>query len=320
MDVSAPLRWVDRYQRAHRWLALPFGVAKRFGESGAGLLAASIAYYGFFSLFPLLMVLASIAGLVLKGRGDLQEQLVRSALAQFPVIGTEIRAGSIEGSGVAVAFGLALALWAGLGAVRATQVAMDTVWDVPRKRRPAMPVSIGRASLMLVILGVFVVGAAVLSGAAAGATGVWEVTLSLLGSVVINVAMFAVAYRLLTSASLAWRDVLPGAVLAGVAWTVLLAAGGFIIEERVASASDVYGTFAIVIGLLGWIYLGAQITLIGAELNVVLSERLWPRSLQGSDVTDADERALRRSARQEERRDEETVTVAFETNPDDPVD
>ncbi len=82
--------------------------------------------------------------------------------------------GSIEGSGVAVAFGLALALWAGLGGVRATQVAMDTVWDVPRKRRPGMPVSDRRASLMLVILGAFVVGAAVLSGAAAGASGAWK--------------------------------------------------------------------------------------------------------------------------------------------------
>lgn len=322
MDVGTPLRWVDRYQRAHRWLALPFGVAKRFGESGAGLLAASMAYYGFFSLFPLLMVLASIAGLVLKGRADLQEQLVRSALSQFPVIGTEIRTevGSIEGSGVAVAVGLGLALWAGLGAVRATQVAMDTVWDVPRKRRPGLPMSIGRASLMLIILGVFVVGAAVLSGMAAGATEGWEITLSLLGSVALNVAMFAVAYRLLTSASVDWRDVLPGAALAGVAWTALLAAGGWIIEERIASSSDVYGTFALVIGLLFWIYLGAQITLIGAELNVVLAERLWPRSLQGSDVTDADERALRRSAGQELRRDEETVTVAFEANPHDPVD
>lgn len=322
MDVGAPVRWVDRYQRTHAWLAFPLAVGKRFGESGAGSLAAAIAYYGFFSLFPLLMVLASIASLVLKGRTDLQEQLVRSALSQFPVIGTQIReeVGSIEGSGVAVAVGLALALWAGLGGVRAAQAAMNTVWDVPRKRRPGMPASMGRASLMLVIVGVFVIGAAALAGAAAGASGPLGLTLNLLGSGALNVAMFAVAYRVLTSASLAWRDVLPGAAMAGVAWTALLAAGGWIVGERVASSSDVYGTFALVIGLLGWIYLGAQITLVGAELNVVLSERLWPRSLQGSRLTDADERALRRSARQEERREEETVTVAFERDQADAVD
>ena len=322
MDVGTPLQRVDRYQRGHRWLAFPLAVGKRFGESGAGLLAATIAYYGFFSLFPLLMVLTSIASIVLRGRTDLQEQLVRSALAQFPVIGTEIRGdvSSIDGSGVAVAVGLALALWAGLGGVRTAQVAMDTVWDVPRKRRPGMAASVGRASLMLLILGVFVVGAAVLAGAATSAPGVIGITLGLLGSGVLNLAMFAVAFRVLTSASVTWHDVLPGACVTSVAWTALLAAGGWIVEGRLASSSDVYGTFALVIGLLGWIYLGAQVTLLGAVINVVLANRLWPRSLQGNDLTEADERALRRSAGQEERREEETVAVAFEASSADRVD
>ena len=320
MDVGAPFQRVDRFQRGHRWLAFPLAVGKRFGESGAGMLAATIAYYGFFSLFPLLMVFTSIAGIVLRGRTDLQEQLVRSALAQFPVIGTEIRVGSIDGSGVAVAVGLALALWAGLGGVRTAQVAMDTVWDVPRKRRPGLPASIGRASLVLVILGVFVIGAAVLAGAATNAPGVIGTVLGLLGSGVLNLAMFAVAFRVLTSASVTWRDVLPGACVTSAAWTALLAAGGWIVEGRLASSSDVYGTFAIVIGLLGWIYLGAQITLLGAVINVVLAKRLWPRSLQGNDLTEADERALRRSAGQEERREEETVAVAFKTSSTERVD
>lgn len=322
MDVGAPLRRADRYQRGHRWVAFPLAVGKRFGESGAGMLAATIAYYGFFSLFPLLMVFTSIAGIALKGRMDLQEQLVRSALSQFPVIGTQIReeVGSIDGSGVAVAVGFALAMWAGLGGVRAAQVAMDTVWDVPRKRRPGMPASVGRASLMLVILGVFVIGAAVLAGAATSAPGAIGTTLGLLGSGLLNLAMFTVAFRMLTSASVTWRDVLPGACVTSVAWTALLAAGGWIVEGRLASSSDVYGTFAIVIGLLGWLYLGAQITLLGAVINVVLAKRLWPRSLQGNDLTEADERALRRSAGQEERREEETVAVDFEASSTDRVD
>ncbi len=322
MDVGAPVRWVDGYQRMHRWISFPIAVGKRFGESGAGSLAAAIAYYGFFSLFPLLMVLTSIASIALKGRTDLQEQLVRSALSQFPVIGTQIRqeVGSIEGSAVAVTIGLALALWAGLGGVRAAQVAMNTVWDVPRTRRPSTPASIGRAALMLVVLGVFVAAAAALAGVATATSGPLSVTLGLLGSIALNVAMFAVAYRVLTSASVAWRDVIPGACVAGVGWTALLAAGGWIVGGRLASSSDVYGTFALVIGLLGWIYLGAQLTLLGAVLNVVAAKRLWPRSLQGNDLTDADERALRRSARQEERREDETVTVSFEATPSKRVD
>lgn len=319
--MSAMLGQADRYQRSRTWLAVPIGVGKRFGESGAGALAASIAYYGFFSLFPLLMVLASIGSFVMEGRPDLQERLLRSALSQFPVVGTEIRqeVRSIEGSWLAVVIGLGLAVWAGLGGIKATQSAMDTIWDVPRKLRPNVVASVGRASLLLAVLGVFVVGGTVVAGVAT-ASGPVGATAGLIASGVLNVALFALAYRILPVAALSWRDVAPGAAFAGVAWTLLLALGGFIVGERVASSTDVYGTFALVIGLLGWIYLGAQITLLGAELNVVLAERLWPRSLQGSDLTDADRRALRRSARQEERLPEEAVSVDFEEDRHGTVD
>ena len=314
MDIGAPIRAIDRYQRAHGWLAFPLAVGKRFGEGNSGSLAATIAYYGFFSLFPLLMALTSIAGIVLSGRPDLQEEVVRSALAQFPVLGTQIKGdiGAIEGSGLTIAIGLALALWAGLGGVRATQVAMDTVWDVPRKRRPGTPASIVRALMMLVILGVFVIGGAALASLGNLGPGPASSALAFVGSAALNVALFAIAYRVLTSADVSWKDVAPGACAAGVGWTVLLTLGGWIVAKRLSSSSDVYGTFALVIGLLAWIYLGAQLTLAGAVVNVVLADRLWPRSLQGDELTDADERALRRSARQEERRKDETVTVSFD--------
>ena len=316
MDIG-PLRAIDGFQRAHVWIGFPVAVAKRFGDSGAGALAAAIAYYGFFSVFPLLMVLASVAGLVLRDRPDLQARLLDSALAQFPVVGTEIRenVGAIDGSGLALVVGVSLAVWAGLGAVRAVQVAIDTVWDVPRKARRGTPASIAMAVVMLGAMGAFVLAGVVLAGVATATSGMEGAVAGLVASAVLNVAIFMVAYRVLTAADIAWHDVAPGAVLAGIGWTALVAAGGWIVGNRVASSSDTYGSFALVIGLLAWIYLGAQLTLVGAELNVVLKHRLWPRSLQG-DLTDADERALRRSAKQEERRHEETVHVRFEGGED----
>jgi YihY family inner membrane protein len=293
-------------------VGFPYAVIKRFGDSGAGSLAASLAYYGFFSLFPLLMVFTSLAGIILRDRPDLQDQLLDSALAQFPVIGTQIRSnvGQIDGSGLTLAIGIILALWAGLGAVRAAQVAMDTVWDVPRKHRRGTPASIAMALLMLAVLGIFVLGGAVLAGLATGASGVLGTVLALAGSAVLNVVLFAVAYRVLTVADLTWRQVLPGACVAGIGWTVLLSLGGWIVADRVSSSSDVYGTFALVIGLLAWIYLGAQLTLYGAEVNAVQQHGLWPRSIHG-EMTEADRRALRRSAEQEERKEEEIVDVTF---------
>jgi hypothetical protein len=109
-----------------------------------------------------------------------------------------------------------------------------------------------------------------------------------------------------------WRDVFIGAVFAGVVWTVLQALGGYVIGHRLESAKETYGFFAVVIGLLTWIYLGAQVTLLGAEMNVVRTRRLWPRALDPERLTEADERALRDHARVEERREEETVDVQFD--------
>jgi len=320
VDIGRPLRAIDRYQRAHGWLGFPLAVTKRYGDSGAGGLAATIAYYGFFSVFPLLMVLTSVAGMVLRDRPDLQTSLLDSALAQFPVVGTEIRrnVGSIDGSGLALVIGLALAVWAGLGAVRSAQVAMDTVWDVPRKARRGTPASIAMALVMLAVLGGFILAAAAFAGLA-GAAGGWLGSIAgLAASAVLNVVVFAIAFRVLTAADVGWRDVAPGAVLAGIGWTVLLTVGGLIVGNRIASSSDVYGSFALVIGLLAWIYLGAQLTLVAAELNVVWKHRLWPRSLQG-ELTEADRVSLRRSAGQEERKDEQVVSVRFEQQPGEPA-
>jgi YihY family inner membrane protein len=285
---------------------------KRFGELDLGRLAAALAYYGFFSLFPLLLVLSSVAGYVLQDHPDLQERVLDSALAQFPVVGPQLRqnVGSVQGSGIAVLLGLALAVWAGVGAIRAAQSAMDTVWDVPRKRRPHTPKSIGLALLTLVALAAFIVTAAIVTwlGTQGGIAGR---VLGLVATLALNVGFFALAYIVLTTADVSWRRVLPGAVLAGVGWTALLGLGGWIVSNRISSSASVYGTFAVVIGLLGWIYLGAQLALMGAVTDVVLAHHLWPRSLR-SEMTNADRLALRRSADQEERRSDEEVDVAFE--------
>jgi YihY family inner membrane protein len=306
---------VDSFQRRRPLPAVTFGVIKRFGESGAGSLAATIAYYGFFSLFPLLLVFVSITGFILKSRPDLQHELLNSALAQFPVVGAQIRGnvGSIQGSGLALAIGLLLALWSGIGGVRAAENALDTVGDVQRSARRGAVASVGMALVMLVALGAFLLGGAFLAGIASQSNS-WISSLGLIASGLLNVALFATAYRVLVSETLRWSTVAPGAILAGIGWTALLILGSRLVTAHIASASEMYGTFAIVIGLLGWIYLGAQLMLVGAELNVVLAQRLWPRSLRGALVP-ADEAALRRSAMQEQRNPQEQVSVEFRADP-----
>jgi YihY family inner membrane protein len=313
--IQSVVRRADDAQRRKPFLAYPLAVLKKFGEDRAGQLAALIAYYGFFSLFPLLLAFVTLAGIVFT-EVQTQERLIDAALSQFPVIGDQLRANlrSLPDKGVGLALGIGGALWAGLAGIKAAQNAMDHVWDVPMKKQPNFPIALLRAVLMLVTLGLFVMFATFLGGVAAGTE---DAPLALrlggiAGTLVLNVLIFLVAYRVLTVADVSWRNVVVGAVFAGILWTVLQALGGYVIGHRLESAKETYGFFAVVIGLLTWIYLGAQVTLLGAEMNVVRARRLWPRALDPDRLTQADERALRDHARVEERREEETVQVRFE--------
>ncbi|MGH2528280.1 MAG: YihY/virulence factor BrkB family protein [Actinomycetota bacterium] len=303
------LRKVDAFQKRHAALAFPFAVVRKFGEDQAGNLAAVIAYYGFFSLFPLLLVLVTVLGMVLRNNPDLQRTIVDSALANFPVIGTEIKINVLGGSGVTLALGMALTLWSGLGVIKATQAAMNTVWNVPFEHRPNFLKSTLRALIMLGVLGVLTLASAAAGSIGGASSRWWLVILGLAVSLVVNVFLFLLAFRILTSENLTWEDVLPGAAMGSVAWTSLHALGGYYVSHQLRGASDVYGTFAIVIGLLAWIFIGAQVTLLSAEVNVVRKRHLWPRSLVQPPFTDADVEALTRYAKQEGRRPEERIDV-----------
>jgi YihY family inner membrane protein len=244
----------------------------------------------------------------------LQGSIRTSALANFPVIGDEISKNvhSLRGSGLALGIGLALALWAGLGVMKVSQNAMNAVWNVPYRHRPNFLRSLLRAMLLLLVLGVITVASAATGNIGAGSNSWLLGIVGIAASVVLNLVLFLLAFRILTTEDVTWGDVFPGALIAALAWTTLQAVGGYIVSHQLQGASDTYGTFAVVIGLLAWIYLGAQITLFAAEVNVVRKRRLWPRAIVQPPLTNADERALKSYAEQEERRPEEDVVVRIE--------
>ena len=316
------LRRVDKQHQQRAWVAFPYAVMKKFGDDQAGNLAALIAYYGFLSLFPLMLVLVTLLGMLLRNNPELQDTIRTSALANFPVIGEEISKNvhSLRGSGLALGIGLALTLWAGLGVMKVLQTAMNAVWNVPYRRRPSFWLSLLRAMLLLLVLGVITVASAAAGSVGAGSDS-WLLGIAGIAiSVLLNLVLFLLAFRILTTEDVAWGDVFPGALIAALAWTALQAVGGYIVSHQLQGASDTYGTFAMVIGLLAWIYLGAQITLFAAEVNVVRKRRLWPRAIVQPPLTDADKRALKSYAEQEERRPEEDVIVRIEETPTSPND
>jgi YihY family inner membrane protein len=312
VDLLTPVRALDRLQRRRSVLGFPLGVVKKFSDDHAGQLAALMAWYGFFALFPLLLVLVTTLGFILRDDRGLYRSIVDSAIGQFPVIGSDLRVNALGGSTVALVIGLVGAIWAGLGITLAGQRAMDQVWDVPHRLRRNFLTSRLRGLLILLVLGLLNVSATTAVGLLLGGLGGTSLkVVGFVASALLDIALFWAVFRLFTSDAVPTRDLWLGIVLAAVGWAVLQALGGIYVDRVVRRANQTYGFFAIVIGLMSWLYLGAQTLLYAAEANVVRARRLWPRSLL-DPATAADMQALRAAARVEERREGERVEVTFE--------
>ncbi|HEV3133660.1 MAG TPA: YihY/virulence factor BrkB family protein [Acidimicrobiia bacterium] len=312
--VERVVRRVDAFQQRHRVTSFAFGVVKKFGDDRAGSLAALIAYYSFLAIFPLLLLLVTILGFVAQHNTDFQHRLVHSAVADFPIIGNQIAKNvkSLRASGLGLAISLIGLAWGSLGFTQAGQHAMAQVWNVPGVERPGFLPRLGRGASIIGVLGLGAIATTIFSGFSAFNSTVPALRgLSMLVSVLLNVAISLAAFRLLTPRAIPSRKLVPGAVLAALAWSVLQLIGGYLVSQRLQQTSEVYGLFAIVLGLLFWLSLGAQITLYAAELNVVRARRLYPRSIVQPPLTGPDREALRQLAQQEERRPEERVRVDF---------
>lgn len=285
MDPKAPLRRFDRFQRRHRWLAAPVAVIKKFSEDEAGGFVSVIAYRAFISLFPLLLLLTTILGFVLADNPELRRDVVDSTLSQFPVIGDQLRGESLEGSGLALAIGAIGSLLAGLSVVLETERVFDRVWGVPRAKRSGFLSGRLRAVALLLVLGSLAVASTVISGLVAGGADLFGPVWGVLVATVVNLAVFAAVFRLLTDDSVEFGALTVGIVIAAVGWQLLQLLGGWYVSHQIRSATPVYGTFALVIGLLAWIHMGALFTVLGAEANVVRARRLWPREMFAEERT-----------------------------------
>lgn len=278
--MRAWLQRFDDFQHSRDWLGFPLAVFKKYSEDQGSYLAASVTYYAFFSVFPLLLVLVSVLGYVLRGHPHLENQVLTSALGQFPVIGHDLRVHALSGSALALGLGIAASLWAGMGVFLAAENAMDNIWGVPRDERPRFLPARLRALGLLALLGTGVVAATIVGSVATAGTSygvAWKIG-AVLVSTLLDFGLFWVALRLLTARDVTWRMLRGGAVSAAIAYELLQLVGGYYVGHTLKHATNTYGTFALVIGLLSWIYLASHILLLVAEGNVVATKRLWPRS------------------------------------------
>jgi membrane protein len=304
----------DRFQQRHPWLGFTLAVRQKYADDQGSYLAATVAYYGFFSIFPLLLVLTTVLGFILHGHPHLQAQIVNSALGQFPVIGQELKTHSLKGDTLALTLGVSGALWAGMGAVVAAENAMNQLWGVPFKRRPDFVRARARALLLLVVFGGAALAATALAGV--GTVGAhygigWKIA-SVGLSTLLDFGLFWLAFRVLTARDVTGADLRGGAAAAAIGYEALQLLGGYYIGHVLENANNVYGTFALVIGLLSFVYLAVHITLLAAESNVVAARRLWPRSFSvvfEQPATLADRTALTQRGKVEERRQDQQIDI-----------
>lgn len=321
MSVTAHL---DRFQQRHPWAGYPLAVAYKFFDDQGPYLAALITYYGFLALFPMLLLFVSVLGFVLQDDPELQARIIDSTLAQFPIIGDQLgEPQGLRGSGAALIVGAVVALYGASGVAQAMQNASNVVWAVPRHRRPNPITSRLRSLLVILIGGVAVLASTALSvlGTSAGAFGVelgrWGSVLVVAAAVALNSVVVVVVFRITTSRSIRERDLLPGSVTAAVIWQLLQLFGGWYVDRVVREAGTTYGVFAVVLGLLAWIFLAALGFVLGAEINVVRARRLYPRSLltpftDDVELTRADRAAYEGAATAQAFKGFETVDVSFD--------
>jgi len=312
--VKAKLNQLDDYQQSHKALAIPVAVIRKFGEDKSTNLASMIAFWAFFSIFPLFMVLVTLLGFLLPG--DTKGQVLTRVSQMFPLLDTSQVSG-LTGAWWALIVGILTALWSGSAVVRTTQAAFNSVWEVPYVARPKLLEQVARSVWVLGTIGLGLVVSTIITGFISGTAN--GVSLGWLGHIVgyliaiaLDVGLFIVAFRWLTDREITTRDVLPGALLSGVAFWVLQSLSSLIISRYLQNAQSTYGNFAVVITILWWFYLQAMVTLLGAQLNVVLHERLHPRALVDGPDTHADKRAYDAYAKERTYHEEEQVETDFE--------
>jgi len=301
--VNQLIAWADGLQRRHGVLGFPYAVVKKYGDDAGGREAALITYYGFLSIFPLLLLGVAVLSRVLASNPDLRARLINAVVPQALRSTVEHALATLPTSTIPFVVGLIGLLFSGTGVVFSVYQTLNHVAAVPHRLRAPFMSCYLRAFSMLatLLLGGLAVGAlTVVAAALPGQPGVTRAA-AVLGSALIASAVLLLSARLLLVRPAPFRAVWPGALLGAVVVTVVLNVGAPLLARLVTKAGPVYGSFATVAGMFALLYLVGQALVYAAEVAAVRYARLWPRAVDLNRPTEADARALALLAREQER-------------------
>jgi uncharacterized BrkB/YihY/UPF0761 family membrane protein len=303
---------VDAWQRRHRFPGVAYAVVKKFSDDNANLLVVSLAWYGFTAIFPLLLAVVTILGYV--GQKSLGSDVV-STLHKFPVVGDSFNPANgahLHGSTFGLLVGLIGLIYGAQGVTQTAQQAMATVWAVPEFDRTGFLPRLGRSLAGLATIGGAFLINALITGyiTQAGQSYATRIPV-LIGLLVINCVLYWASFAILTPKSISARSLIPGAIAGAVGFTALITVGTGLVQHQLKNASNTYGTFGSVIGIVLFLLLLSKLSIYAAELNPVLSRQLYPRALPLGDLTEADEKVHYQLIHEQRRSDEEAIGVGF---------
>lgn len=305
-------------------VGLPIGVVYKYFDDHGPYLAAILTYYSFVAIFPLLLISSSVLGFLLQGDSDLRDSLLNSALSQFPIVGDQLgRPEGLTGSASAIVVGALVALYGALGLGQAAQYAANVAWAVPRNSRTNAVVQRLRSVVILAFAGIGVLALAITSSLLANpdTVGLDESGLgwvSRIAGAVLTMLIFIGLYRLMSIQAIAARAIVPGAVAAWLGWQVLQIGARSYVSEIVTKAetSEMNQTFALVLGLVAFLFLVNAMIVLGHEINVVVRRRLYPRALltpftDKVSLTEADRKAYTHYAKSQRHKGFQSIETRF---------
>jgi uncharacterized BrkB/YihY/UPF0761 family membrane protein len=304
---------MDAFQRRHRWSGVPYAVMKKFGDDNANLVVVALAWYGFTAIFPLLLVVVTIFGII--GEASIGNGVLHT-LQEFPVVGIDFKPASptaLHGSALGLVVGLVGLIYGAQGVTQTAQLAMATVWNIPQIQRTGFLPRLGRSVAGLITIGFAFFVNAFATTYVTGGTSNYAIRIPVLaGLLVLNCALYFATFTLLTAKVVGPRGHLPGAILGGVAFTALITIGTGLVTHQLKNANQTYGAFGAVIGIVAFLLLLSKLSLYAAELNPVLSRNLYPRALPLVDEpTEADREVLTDIVKAEQRRKDQVITVGY---------
>ena len=301
--VNRVIAWADGVQRRHGVLGFPYAVIKKYGDDDGGREAALITYYGFLSVFPLLLLGVAVLSRVLAADPELRVRLISAIVPPVLQSTVDHAVTTLPTSTVPFIAGLIGLLFSGTGVVFSVSQTLNNVAAVPRRARFGFFPRYLRvfAMLAVLLLGAGAVGALTVAVTAIPNLAGAERVVAALGSALVIFAVLLLGARLLMARPTPFRAIWPGAALGAVAVALVVSLGPILLGRLVSRAGPVYGSFATVAGMFALLYLVSQALVYSAEVAAVRYARLWPRALDVNRPTPADARAMALLAREQER-------------------